>query len=131
MIRFLLRLAPALIIQSVAHAQTPPLVPDVPSTLPTNEAIIAPQPSDNAARPPAEFQPPLPDGFGSLKDPEGVPDQTGSTTTKPSQPLSDPSDSEPVIIIMTSSLALGFMAGYGVRSVVSHHHRTQSRRRSR
>jgi len=38
---------------------------------------------------------------------------------------------EPVIVIMASSFALGFIAGYGVRSVVSHHHRTQSRRRLR
>jgi len=33
----------------------------------------------------------------------------------------------PVIVIVVSSLALGFIAGYGVRSLVSHHHRTQSR----
>ena len=90
-VRFLLRLAPAFIIYSAANAQAPPVVPHVPGAPPTNNGIIA-----NAARPPSEFKPRVPDGFGGLKEvpdvTEGMPDQTDSTTTIPDQPLGEPND---------------------------------------
>ena len=127
MVRFLLRLAPAFIIYSAAHAQTPPVVPDTPGAPPSNNDIVVPQPDTSDKD--VKIRVP----FGGLKDlpSDSAPDQTGSTTTIPSQQLNDPSDSKPIIIIFASSLALGFMAGYGTRSAVSHHHRTQSRKRLR
>jgi hypothetical protein len=37
---------------------------------------------------------------------------------------------EPLIIIAAASLAIGFVTGYGARSVVSRRRRTRSRKRS-
>ena len=34
----------------------------------------------------------------------------------------------PVVVIVASSLTLGFIAGYGVRAAVSHYRRAQTRR---
>jgi hypothetical protein len=34
----------------------------------------------------------------------------------------------PVIVIVASSVTIGFMAGYGVRAAVSHYRRMQARR---
>jgi hypothetical protein len=122
MIRVLLRLAPAFIIYSAANAQAPPVVPDVPGAPPSSEDIVVPHPDTSDKD--VKIRVP----FGGIKDlPGDSAPQTGSATTIPSQPLSDPSNGEPVIVIIAS--ALGFMAGYGVRSVVSRHHKTQSRRR--
>jgi hypothetical protein len=95
MLRFLLRLAPAFIVYSAANAQAPPVTPDLSGGPPT---IISPPPnaSPNSSRPPPKFM--MPDGFGGLKEEpstiDSAPDQTGSTTIMPEQPLSEPNDSD-------------------------------------
>jgi hypothetical protein len=96
MLRFLLLLTPALIVYSAANAQAPPVTLDVPGGPPSNKDVIVPQPdtSPNSSRPPPKFK--MPDGFGGLKEEPSVidsaPDQTGSTTVIPRQPLSEPND---------------------------------------
>jgi hypothetical protein len=88
-LRFLLRLAALFIIHSAANAQTPPIAPDVPSALPSNNDIVVPKPdnSGQSAKPPPKFR--VPDGFGGLKEvPDDITGQTGSTPTVPNQPLS-------------------------------------------
>jgi len=92
MVRFLLRLAPAFIIYSAANAQAPPVTPDVADAPTSSKGIVVPHP-DTADK---DLKIRVPDGFGGLKDlpSDSAPDQTGSTTPIPSQPLSDPSDSD-------------------------------------
>jgi len=93
---FRLSLALAFVLHSAANAQMPPVVSAVPRASPPNNAIVVPPPdtSGNAARPPPEFKILVPDGFGGLKEvpsmTDSAPDQTGSTTTLPTQPLTEP-----------------------------------------
>ena len=98
MLRFLLLLTPALIVCSAANAQAPPVTLDALGGPPSNKDIIAPQ-SDTSPKlvaPAAKFR--MPDGFGGLKEEPNVidsaPDQTGSTTVIPRQPLGEPSDND-------------------------------------
>jgi hypothetical protein len=126
MIRFLLRLAPALLIYSTAHAQAPPVVPEVP---PSSKDIVVPAQDTSGRSAPPELNITVPDGLGGRKEVPNItdkPNQTGLTTTIPSRPSGEAA--EPIIIILAGSLAFGFMAGYGVRSAVSHHRRTHRRR---
>ena len=98
MLRILLRLALAFIIPSAANAQAPPVVPDVLGAPPTNNAIVVPPDTsgNSGRRPPSEFKILVPDGFGGLKEAPGItesaPDQTGSTTSVPNPPLTEPDD---------------------------------------
>ena len=92
---FRLSLSLALVLHSAANAQTPPVGPDVPHAPPTN-VVPAPDTSGNSAGPRSEFKILVPDGFGGLKETPGMnesaPDQTGSTTTLPTQPLTEPNN---------------------------------------
>jgi hypothetical protein len=99
-IRFLLGVALALNVHSAANAQTPPVVLDVPGSPPTDNAIVSPAPDASAKSPrlPSEFKILVPDGFGGLTEAPGMsdsgPDQTGSATRVPNQPLTDPDDND-------------------------------------
>jgi hypothetical protein len=98
MVRFLLRLAPAFLMHSAANAQAPPVVPEVPTAPPANSVVVPPpDTSAKSGRPSCDLKFSVPEGFGDLKEApsdicDSAPDQTGSTTTIPNQPLSDPND---------------------------------------
>ena len=122
MVRFLLRLAPAFIIYSAAHAQAPPVVPEVP---PSSKHIVVPPGDTSGKSAPPQLNITAPDSFGGPKEVPKItdePNQTGPTTTIPNRPPGEAA--VPILIILTSSLAFGFLAGYGVRSALSHRRRT-------
>ena len=111
MVRFLVRLAPAFIIYSAAHAQAPPVVPEVP---PSSKHIVVP-PGDTSGKSAPQLNITVPDSFGGPKE---VP----KITDEPNRPSGEAA--VPILIILASSLGFGFMAGYGVRSALSHRRRT-------
>lgn len=122
MVRFLLRLAPAFIIYSAAHAQAPPVVPEVPPS--SKHSVVPPGDTSGKSAPP-QLNITVPDSFAGPKEVPKIteePNQTGSATTIPNR-LSGQA-AVPILIILTSSVAFGFMAGYGVRSALSHRRRT-------
>jgi hypothetical protein len=83
------------VLHSAANAQTPSVGPDAPRA-PTTNVAPAPDSSANSAQSRSEFKILVPDGFGGLKETPGMnesaPDQTGSTTTLPTQPLTEPNN---------------------------------------
>jgi hypothetical protein len=100
MVRLLLCLTPAFIIYSAANALAPPVVPDVPPVPPGNAIVVPPDTSANSARPLCEGKFEVPKGFGDLEEAhsdicDSAPDQTGSTTTTPNQPLNEPDNGQP------------------------------------
>ena len=94
MLRFLLRLAPAFVIYSVANAQAPPVTLDVPGGSPTDVIGSPPDSPRNSSHQVPKLK--TPDGFGGLKeDPamlEGAPDETGSVMGTPNPPLNQPKE---------------------------------------
>jgi hypothetical protein len=92
---FGLCLALTFVLDTAANAQTPSVDRDVPRAPPTN-VVPAPDTSGNSAGQRSDFKILVPDGFGGLKEApgmnEGAPDQTGSTTTLPTQPLTAPNN---------------------------------------